>query len=99
MRSATIFLQENFHFRNISIHALHAECDLDAWYNPSEFMISIHALHAECDEVGDRLSKLLVNFNPRTPCGVRLYILCKIDLPIQDIGNLREHKNTKVKIQ
>ena len=35
--------------------------------------ISIHAPLAGCDAAGRRPRKLCRNFNPRTPCGVRLY--------------------------
>ena len=41
-----------FHFfflRNISIHALHAECDQRVKKAGALAVISIHALHAECD--------------------------------------------------
>ena len=34
--------------------------------------ISIHALLAECDQIKDIGDFFKVNFNPRTPCGVRL---------------------------
>ena len=34
-------------------------------------VISIHALHAECDPKPTRTLRLTIDFNPRTPCGVR----------------------------
>ena len=36
--------------------------------------ISIHAPHAGCDAGSCRKGKRHRNFNPRTPCGVRLYM-------------------------
>ena len=36
-----------------------------------ETIISIHALHAECDGNKRRFRWQKLNFNPRTPCGVR----------------------------
>ena len=37
--------------------------------------VSIHALLAECDfRVPFARSSLLISFNPRTPCGVRLFV-------------------------
>ena len=56
----------------ISIHALHAECDSSgqaSWRKLTK--ISIHALHAECDLPQQYGALVGLNFNPRTPCGVR----------------------------
>ena len=50
MRSATADTVTIGGFVWISIHALHAECDLfDSTENVGYVTISIHALHAECD--------------------------------------------------
>ena len=35
------------------------------------FVISIHAPHAGCDEDLEYILKIVKDFNPRTPCGVR----------------------------
>ena len=41
-------------------------------------LISIHAPRVGCDKVMRRLSDIDTNFNPRTPCGVRLVLqLCQ----------------------
>ncbi len=71
MRSATHAYAELYRYMDISIHALHAECDGYRFPKPNVAEISIHALHAECDD--DRLmsKKCDRHFNPRTPCGVR----------------------------
>ena len=59
---------------SISIHAPHAGCDAnlptDSSVNSS---ISIHAPHAGCDlRPIYSTQKVAADFNPRTPCGVRL---------------------------
>ena len=38
----------------------------------SNFVISIHAPHVGCDEYAINIAYLHKNFNPRTPCGMRL---------------------------
>ena len=38
-------------------------------------MVSIHALLAECDRRGHLIPRAFRRFNPRTPCGVRLFSL------------------------
>ena len=47
------------------------------WYNFAE--VSIHALLAECDQLKNLKVKLKKGFNPRTPCGVRLYKVHHLD--------------------
>ena len=46
----------------ISIHALHAECDLDRTPRDATAVISIHALHAECDTNSIKQGLLCVLF-------------------------------------
>ena len=58
--------------QSISIHALHAECDLPGAAFCMAGYISIHALHAECDYHVNSTITTRMDFNPRTPCGVRL---------------------------
>ncbi len=60
------------HFRQIiSIHALHTECDDFGSQTHFRQIISIHALHTECDFIQNRFHLTVINFNPRTPYGVR----------------------------
>ena len=56
----------------ISIHAPLAGCDSSAWLQAADGRISIHAPLAGCDRCGRLRSWWWANFNPRTPCGVRL---------------------------
>ena len=74
MRSATNNNRWSATLYTISIHALHAECDDTLIFAQHlRSTISIHALHAECDLVWEILATVPeTNFNPRTPCGVRL---------------------------
>ena len=55
----------------ISIHAPHAGCDGNSSRIKKTEEISIHAPHAGCDGVCRGRYNPQVNFNPRTPCGVR----------------------------
>ena len=52
MRSATAKKIDGIIIIKISIHALHAECDMSAKIATADYAISIHALHAECDGQG-----------------------------------------------
>ena len=56
----------------ISIHAPLAGCDYRPIRRSITLTISIHAPLAGCDNAGLRDFFKLQNFNPRTPCGVRL---------------------------
>ena len=58
--------------RFISIHAPHAGCDTRSHLLLEKSLISIHAPHAGCDQWDRIRSTVLGDFNPRTPCGVRL---------------------------
>ena len=56
----------------ISIHAPRAGCDMHKLRIDTELYISIHAPRAGCDLcLLGLLSAGFINFNPRTPCGVR----------------------------
>ena len=57
----------------ISIHAPLAGCDLFLLSSIEIGSISIHAPLAGCDSRPRRGIRASGNFNPRTPCGVRLY--------------------------
>ena len=57
----------------VSIHALLAECDNAASGMTTLEAVSIHALLAECDDAILPVLPALTGFNPRTPCGVRLF--------------------------
>ena len=65
----------------VSIHALLAECDLYSSPSRTSFSVSIHALLAECDRTTTNLDWLFTGFNPRTPCGVRLFASCRFRMP------------------
>ena len=58
--------------RSISIHAPLAGCDAFQIVSVQNFAISIHAPLAGCDVTGCRNHVRCNDFNPRTPCGVRL---------------------------
>ena len=57
----------------VSIHALLAECDAYTQVARTGVVVSIHALLAECDLKAITALAAATGFNPRTPCGVRLY--------------------------
>ena len=73
MRGATQTPRSAQTISRISIHAPHAGCDgrstSQVYPQPQ---ISIHAPHAGCDRKARRSRRAFCNFNPRTPCGVRL---------------------------
>ena len=56
---------------DISIHAPHAGCDTIREFGAYSWDISIHAPHAGCDRYWRLTPEKPLNFNPRTPCGVR----------------------------
>ena len=59
----------------VSIHAPRAGCDGGTSpLGPSAARVSIHAPRAGCDLFNHQLGQLLISFNSRTPCGVRLCI-------------------------
>ena len=58
--------------RSISIHAPLAGCDRRSGRDRVLPLISIHAPLAGCDRDMEKFIKRQRNFNPRTPCGVRL---------------------------
>ena len=64
----------------ISIHAPHAGCDTGRRTPPKIQSISIHAPHAGCDTICFSCYCNQEDFNPRTPCGVRLYITLSASL-------------------
>ena len=57
----------------ISIHAPHAGRDIETEFNQSTREISIHAPHAGRDASARRAGASATNFNPRAPCGARLW--------------------------
>ena len=59
-------------FIRISIHAAHAGCDLWLLRISPVTIISIHAAHAGCDLLTNFVWHSSCNFNPRSPCGLRL---------------------------
>ena len=60
--------------QDISIHALLAESDMDAYdVKVIVFDISIHALLAESDPAAQRGDRQAEHFYPRSPCGERPY--------------------------
>ena len=63
----TVSLVDNI----ISIHAPRAGCDSLMTFPPFVQSISIHAPRAGCDLACWSPRSTPINFNPRTPCGVR----------------------------
>ena len=57
----------------ISIHAPQAGCDNYPFVNKIIFDISIHAPQAGCDRDDHRRAQSVLNFDPRTPSGVRQF--------------------------
>ncbi len=49
IRSATMHLAKGINVQDVSIHALHTECDTTAGALIVPVFVSIHALHTECD--------------------------------------------------
>ena len=76
LRSATGQPQTTKPLKEVSIHALLAECDLSYKTKNNLTRVSIHALLAECDQPGTIKETLTKSFNPRTPCGVRHWRRC-----------------------
>ena len=58
-------------FGEISIHAPRVGCDVGELLPLCGLVISIHAPRVGCDEEGLKVVMACLNFNPRTPCGVR----------------------------
>ena len=63
---------------SVSIHALLAECDQIDSTHVVLIPVSIHALLAECDSASSVEIVDQAGFNPRTPCGVRLLVFCRV---------------------
>ena len=68
-------LQSQIDQLKISIHAPRAGCDVYIHIKVGGFGISIHAPRAGCDCIKAKQTVTTTNFNPRTPCGVRLWVL------------------------
>ena len=73
LRSATVRDANFRQHTTVSIHALLAECDGAKLYEWMGNTVSIHALLAECDCLHALMVASGKSFNPRTPCGVRLF--------------------------
>ena len=74
LRSATDDIVDFDQVLTVSIHALLAECDREGCRCPGVRPVSIHALLAECDSKNAVNADPRSGFNPRTPCGVRLWV-------------------------
>ena len=73
MRAATYTDGKFYRDGEISIHAAHAGCDCGTPnMGNCAHVISIHAAHAGCDKFLKLLLQLVADFNPRSPCGLRL---------------------------
>ena len=72
LRGATITRTPARRGHGISIHAPLAGCDMERLTKRLDNGISIHAPLAGCDRFGVDITPLSIDFNPRTPCGVRL---------------------------
>ena len=82
LRSATFIIATVNHIHSISIHALLAECDPAQPPPVLLWSISIHALLAECDRANVSTENTKGDFNPRTPCGVRLNSFSSLVKPV-----------------
>ena len=71
LRGATITRTPARRGHGISIHAPLAGCDMERLTKRLDNGISIHAPLAGCDRFGVDITPLSIDFNPRTPCGVR----------------------------
>ena len=60
--------------RRISIHASRMGCDIGNSRKPLEIKISIHASRMGCDDTRRQDGRPQVNFNPRIPYGMRLFV-------------------------
>ena len=58
----------------ISIHASRMGCDIGNSRKPLEIKISIHASRMGCDDTRRQDGRPQVNFNPRIPYGMRLFV-------------------------
>ena len=67
-----VVLQRHRQPLRISIHAPRAGCDVVLQRHRQPLRISIHAPRAGCDVRSDAYARSHQDFNPRTPCGVRL---------------------------
>ena len=82
MRGATFYILPTMRARDISIHAPHAGRDAGDKYITGSNCISIHAPLAGCDvEHIQHTVWFSPYFNPRAPCGARLFRCCKMFLP------------------
>ena len=70
-RGATRLTKDKVVFWLISIHAPLTGCDLRLWVPPDLMDISIHAPLTGCDGKYCQNIRPKLNFNPRTPHGVR----------------------------
>ena len=71
LRGATMVLEDGKLGEEISIHAPLAGCDQLIPAATDAIIISIHAPLAGCDMITDGIPVDEIDFNPRTPCGVR----------------------------
>ena len=72
MRGATYQISNHAENIAISIHAPRAGCDHRQCQGVQQEPISIHAPRAGCDMASTIRHNRARDFNPRTPCGVRL---------------------------
>ena len=73
LRGATLRPKRKLIAEGISIHAPLAGCDNLLSNHRARGGISIHAPLAGCDKGRATQGGQILDFNPRTPCGVRLY--------------------------
>ena len=101
LRSATPALLDAGRCRNVSIHALLAECDVKGDSTP--FTWSSFNPRTPCGvRLFETWSRMTAQgFNPRTPCGVRRLPLCILRLPswFQSTHSLRSATSTKIERQ
>ena len=76
LRGATLVGLPPGNVTGISIHAPLAGCDRGKRFGVVLGEISIHAPLAGCDDLIRPVLDTSKHFNPRTPCGVRLFDTC-----------------------
>ncbi|PRX55989.1 hypothetical protein B0G52_1382 [Cohnella sp. SGD-V74] len=71
-RDATTASKQTINLLEISIHASREGCDMPEGYKVIKRMISIHASREGCDLMAHRRVRVVNDFNPRIPRGMRL---------------------------
>ena len=74
-RGATPYYPQQLVGLAVSIHAPHTGCDVGQLKSYVQELVSIHAPHTGCDSKLVIVTAITQGFNPRTPHGVRRFII------------------------